>query len=143
MYKVNIYIEADKKAPQRLERRYCFLLEYIRKNGRAETRFASKEARTTYNTAVMESIAEALGRLEQNCEVLIYTDNRYAKGMFETQLDTWEKKDFKASTGRDVAHRKEWEKISAYRRQHIIKFVGNDREHTNQLQEEMKACKVN
>lgn len=70
MYKVNIYIEADKKAPQRLERRYCFLLEYIRKSGKAETRFASKKAWSTYNAAVIEAAVEALRRLDQNCEVL-------------------------------------------------------------------------
>lgn len=82
MYKVNIYIEADKKAPQRLERRYCFLLEYIRKSGKAETRFASKKAWNTYNAAVIEATVEALRRLDQNCEVLIYTDNRYVMHLY-------------------------------------------------------------
>lgn len=60
MYKVNIYIEADKKAPQRLERRYCFLLEYIRKDGRAETRFTLRSVRLTYNEAVLKATVEAL-----------------------------------------------------------------------------------
>ena len=96
MYKVNIYIEADKKAPQRLERRYCFLLEYIRKDGRTETRFTLRSVRLTYNEAVLKATVEALGKLNKNCQVAIYTDNDYVKSMYETELDKWEQKDFKA-----------------------------------------------
>lgn len=91
---------------------------------------------------MLKATVEALGKLNKNCQVAIYTDNDYVKSMYETELDKWEQKDFKARTGRDIASREEWQAISAYRRQHVIRFFESDKEHTNQLREEMRACKV-
>ena len=75
-----------------------------------------------YKRQVLKATVEALGKLNKNCQVAIYTDNDYVKSMYETELDKWEQKDFKARTGRDIASREEWQAISAYRRQHVIRF---------------------
>lgn len=110
MKKVNLYIEMDKTAFQKIERKCGYVLEYITPAGETKTREGYRKTRSTYNQEFLGALAEALGRIHEPCTVIIHGQNRFALNMLQNRLKEWAIDNF-ISNGKPVMNKEEWEAV--------------------------------
>lgn len=110
MREVNLYIEMDKTAFQKIERKCGYVLEYITPTGETKTREGYRKTRSTYNQEFLGALAEALGRIHEPCTVIIHGQNRFALNMLQNRLKEWAIDNF-ISNGKPVMNKEEWEAV--------------------------------
>lgn len=107
MKRVNIYIGINPASTRKSKKRYGFVMEYVID----ETPYTKEkfgEVEETYNGAVLKVINEALGRMNQSCEIHVYAENTYILGMIEKNLDLWAGNGFINSKGEPLKNQDEW-----------------------------------
>ncbi|MBE5922632.1 MAG: hypothetical protein E7269_07765 [Lachnospiraceae bacterium] len=67
MQEVRIYIELDKKCPQKITRRYGYVLECNTEKGIA-TRESFGQAEGSYHAVTLQALLEAIGRMLDGCK---------------------------------------------------------------------------
>ena len=117
MLKVQLVIWTDSVTPRETEKEYKYLLA-----SRRGRKYGDGICMGTFNRAVLTAIIEALNRIEENAEVLIYTDNRYVLSMAAHNLKTWEQNEFKTTKGVTVKNEDLWRKIAM--KKSAMKLVG-------------------
>lgn len=110
MKNVSIYLESDSTAFQKHKRICGYVLEYIKKNGDAETREEFREAEGTYHREILQTLAEALGRIREPCTICIYSQDAFACNMLTKKLPEWADNDF-TSNGKPIANQEEWRTV--------------------------------
>ena len=110
MKNVSIYLESDSTAFQKKKRICGYVLEYIKKNGDAETREEFREAEGTYHREILRILAEALGRIREPCTICIYSQDAFVCNMLTKKLSEWADNDF-TSNGKPIANREEWQAV--------------------------------
>ena len=84
---------------------------------------SGSESETTNNRMELTAAIEALKALKQSCEVALYTDSNYLCNAFEENwLESWQKKNWKTSSGKKVLNRDLWEKLLKLSGLHDIKW---------------------
>ena len=84
---------------------------------------SGSESETTNNRMELTAAIEALKALKQPCEVALYTDSIYLRNAFEESwLESWQKKNWKTSSGKKVLNRDLWEKLLKLSGLHNIKW---------------------
>lgn len=110
MKNVSIYLESDSTAFQKHKRICGYVLEYIKKNGDAETREEFRAAEGTYHREILQTLSEALGRIREPCTICIYSQDAFVCNMFTKKLPEWADNDF-TSNGKPIANQEEWRTV--------------------------------
>ena len=90
MDKVNIYIYTTVRGPGTKSGSYTYLLEYITDRGPATLTKQGELEQVTENQANLQVLIEALQRLKKQCEVTIWTENRYLQQGAEHWIHEWQ-----------------------------------------------------
>ena len=64
---------------------------------------------TTNNRMELIAVVEALAKLDEPCEIVIYTDSRYLKDGITSWIKTWKRNGWKTSNREPVKNRDLWE----------------------------------
>lgn len=132
---VNIYIAVDSRNTRKSKKKYGYVLE-LKDN--PDTRHGFGEIEATYNGTTLKAINEALGRLNQSCEVHIHTENGFIANMIENNLDTWAGTDFKTKKGKSVENQEEWKKLWEQSQKNLIIMAVGRHSYSNWLEEQIK-----
>ena len=111
MFEVHIYIGVNNASPRRARKHYAYVLECHLESGDIRTKEGFGEIDGTYHRATLKAIAEAMGRLNQPCEVYLHTENGFVRNMMERNLEHWAADGFVNSRGNLIANREEWVRI--------------------------------
>jgi len=113
MFKVNIYLESSIKGPGKRSGWNAAVIEYIDKQGTAQTREDfSWEAETTYHRSILCALIKVLKRLNTSCSLTIYTDSIYIKNQVETNLERWKANGFLNAKKEPIKNREEWKEVA-------------------------------
>ena len=124
MENVEIYIEADKKAPGTLGRCVAYRLEVTRQ-GKIYPAGDVIRTEGTYNQAILIAMCTAMRRITKSCALTIHIDNTYIASMIERCLLRWSMKDFMTGKGEEIKNRAEWKQFyEEYRKYRVTIKTG-------------------
>lgn len=141
MFEVKIYIETSLQGPAKKEGAYVAIIEYIKKSGEPETRqIEGYIDSTTFHESTLRAMTRALGRLEKECHVILYTNCPYVKRAVEgDRLDAWQAAGWKRADGKEIKNKKLWSIFQAYRNLHDIEVhFSKHHEYKRLMQDELK-----
>lgn len=119
MKRVNIYIGISPASTRKSKKRYGFVMECV--IGEVpHTKDQFGEVEDTYNGVVLQVINEALGRMNQSCEIHVYTENTYILGMIEKNLELWAGNGFVTSKGDPLKNQEEWRTLWQQSKKHLM-----------------------
>ncbi len=137
MKKVNLYIESSSTAFQKRDRQCGYVLEYIAKTGTPVTREGFREGRGTYNQEILRTLAEALERIREPCDLTIYVQNNFVLNMIADRLETWAADNF-ISNGRPVMNQEEWRAVWDLIKEHKVSCQIGEHPYSGWLHTEME-----
>lgn len=127
---VNIYIAINSKNTRKSAKKYGYVLEL---EGNPNTKEGFGEMDTTYNKITLAALNEALGRLNQPCEVHVYTENLYVANMLERCLEGWARADFKTAKKKPLKNEQEWRRLWEFCQEHQLVAVPEKHNYTKWL----------
>ncbi len=99
---------------------YGVILEY---NGK-EMELSGGEKNTTNNRMELMGVIVGLEALKEPCDVTVTTDSKYVTDAFNKGwIDSWQKKNWKKSDGKQVLNKELWQRLLAATQVHRVKFV--------------------
>ena len=110
MKNVSIYLESDSTAFQKKKRICGYVLEYIKKNGDAETREEFREAEGTYHREILRIWQKRLGASGNHVPSASTSQDAFVCNMLTKKLPEWADNDF-TSNGKPIANREEWRAV--------------------------------
>lgn len=106
MYRVNIYTMTDIKGPRRRDGIYAYLLEVPTDKGPATCQVFKEIKDATENRAELTAVVEALKRLNQSCDLDIYTDSEHiATAINNNWLVKWRDNGWMNAKGSEISNR--------------------------------------
>lgn len=113
MYRVNIYTMTDIRGPRRRDGIYVYLLEAPTDKGPATCQAFKKIEDATENRAELTAVVEALKRLNQKCDLDIYTDSEYIFSAIEKNwIGQWQENGWINAKGREIANSDLWRQMA-------------------------------
>lgn len=113
MYRVNIYTMTDIKGPRRRDGIYAYLLEVPTDKGPATCQVFKEIKDATENRAELTAVVEALKRLNQSCDLDIYTDSEHiATAINNNWLVKWRDNGWMNAKGREISNRDLWQEMA-------------------------------
>lgn len=140
MQEVHIYIYAEGLPVKESEKWFGYVLE-CKASGRSVTREGFGKVNATRNGVVLEAMIEAMGRLNQICEVHLHTENEFVLHMLENRLDVWPGNGFLTAKGKAVANQGEWKRLRELSQKQLILSEPGGHAYAGWLQEEIRKRK--
>lgn len=137
MYKVNIYIGEESTAQKEMQRKMAAVLECETAKG-LHTREIFENKIGTYNSCTVKMITTAVERLNQSCEIHIYSRNEYVMGAIKNNLHIWAANDWRTKKGTLVKGYFDWTRLWKAISRHLIFTESGEHQYTNWMKEEMK-----
>lgn len=122
MKKVNIYFDTSAKSPREQDGIGVYVLEAVMEKGNATATKVMNLKGVTANQAQLQTLADALGRLREACNISVYTESGYVASGIES-LAKWQRDGWKTSRGTELANKKEWCEIAAKTQNSNMKSV--------------------
>ena len=138
MWRVNIYIQIENAQQRQAKRKFAYVIECVGKSGTTRQDRETGQIEGTYHSTTLFAMNRALKRLNQSCEVHIYTEDRFICNAFEHFISAWAAKEWKNSRGTDVENRAQWEELWKYTRGQLVKMELGQHKYTKELAEIMK-----
>lgn len=137
MRTVHIYVETDVTAPRSTERYAGYVLEYITRSGWTETRKDFRKKTGTYHQVTLETLIEAMARINQSCEIHIHTRNTFILDMIERNLSLWAGNEFRNSKGELVKNHDLWSRLWLLSQKHLLVKEPGEHSYLHWMQDEM------
>lgn len=140
---VNLYIETDFRGPRRQDGMVMYLLETQTARGTRTRDKIITIPQTTEHHLVLEAMEEALGRLNQSCQVEIYLCDRYIADAIEGGLlQRWWLNGWQTARGELVKDADLWESIAGQLKRHVITIhLAEYHGYRRWIQDQMRQCK--
>ena len=146
MRKVNIYTQSTFKGIRQTSGSIIYILEFKTEKGSATLTKMRYFPHATPNEAELRSVIEALRRMNEKCELTIYTESAYvAAGYNSGWVANWKKNDWKNSKGEEISHVELWKELDRLLTGHEFTFeLGVAHEYRNWMMDEVtKNAKEN
>lgn len=103
---------------------YGTILQYVDPAGTLHEReFSAGYKKTTNNRMELMAAIIGLEALRKPCRVDLYSDSKYLTDAFNQKwIDSWQKKNWKTSSGSAVKNRELWERLMRAMEPHSVSF---------------------
>ena len=103
---------------------YGTILQYVDPAGTLHEReFSAGYKKTTNNRMELMAAIIGLEALRKPCRVDLYSDSKYLTDAFNQKwIDSWQKKNWKTSSGSAVKNRELWERLLRAMEPHLVSF---------------------
>ena len=103
---------------------YGTILQYVDPAGTLHEReFSAGYKKTTNNRMELMAAVIGLEALRKPCRVDLYSDSKYLTDAFNQKwIDSWQKKNWKTSSGSAVKNRELWERLLRAMEPHSVSF---------------------
>ena len=143
MKKVNLYLANSIRGPRHTDGVVGYVLEFVREGKEPVTTTNFRVVReVTRNVAELRILALALSKINENCDLTIYTDSTYLAAGLEKWLEQWKKNDWQTKEGKPVANKTEWQFLlkTLFRHQFSL-VVGEKHSYSSWLDAELQHRK--
>ena len=118
---VNLYIETDLHGPRRQDGTVMYILETQTTKGTATRDKTIPIPDTTEHHLTLEALEDALGRINQSCQVEVWLADRYIADAIDSGLmQQWQIRDWQTAKGKPVTDADLWAAIAGHLRKHIV-----------------------
>lgn len=139
---MNIYIGTDNGSRKRLYRGYGAVVEFVRKNGKEETRRVSGLCDGTWDLAFILALTDALDLLTRPCMVRVYAPDRHVCGSIcSGRVREWQDNGWLTRKGRPIANAEEWKELARAVSRHEICQAGSSSKYMTEIQRDIKEIK--
>lgn len=140
MKQVNIYTMTSLKGTKEQDGRIAYVLELKTEK---EPVTLSKDASVLAlkpNLAELKVTIEALKRMREKCELVIYTESAYIPGAYEAGwVNQWKKNNWMNAKGKEIAHKEEWIELDELLGRHLYTFkIKEEHEYRRWLMAEVR-----
>lgn len=141
---VNLYIETDLHGPRRQNGTVMYLLETQTSKGAATRDKLITIPATTEHHLTLEALDDALGRINQSCQVEIYLSDPYIAGAIDSGLvQQWQIRDWQTARGDPLKDADLWEAIAGHLRKHVVTIhTGEHHGYRGWMQGQIKKYKI-
>lgn len=123
MLEVNVYIETDNGSKKKLYRGYGAVVEFIRKDGKPETRKVLGMCCGNWNLAYIHALTEALDLLVKPCRVTMIANNDYVcENLCNGRVNEWRLNGWNTARNEPVANADEWRELYRAASRHRLYF---------------------
>lgn len=141
MHVVHIYAETDNTAPKSQERMSGYVLECTTSSGRTVTREHFEKKQGTYHAVILQTLIDAMERINQSCEVHVHTQNDFVLENLVSNLPGWASNGYKSRKGTLIKNCQEWQMLwELVKKQLVVKEPGMH-SYYDWMQGEMKRFK--
>ena len=140
MENVEIYIEADKKAPSAITRCVAYRLETT-KQGKVYAAGEIMKTDGTYNQAILSAMYTAMRRIRKPCKLTIHMDNTYIALMIKKYLMRWSMRDFMTGNGEEIKNRAEWKQFYEEYRKYRVTIIAGEHCRSDTMSKEIERWK--
>lgn len=142
---VNLYIETDFRGPRRQDGTVMYILEAQTSKGAATRDKTIPIPATTEHHLVLEALEDALGRINQSCQVEIWLADRYIADAIDSGLvQQWQIRDWQTAKGKLVTDADLWAAIAGHLRRHVVTLHPAEHHgYRSWMQDQLKKYKVN
>ncbi|WP_343247749.1 hypothetical protein [Diplocloster hominis] len=140
MFEVHTYIGVDTISAKPTPKWFGYVLE-CEVSGKTETREGFGQILGTYHQAILMAMTEAMGRLNQSCEVYLHTEDEFVLFMIERNLETWAENEFLTTKGKPVANQEEWIQLWQLAQKQLILTVPGKHVYSGWLSSEIHRRK--
>lgn len=138
MYKVNIYTYVEPVSTRKSKKKYAYLLSCV---GKEETELIGiGELEGTYHETSLRAVNEAMGRLNQSCEVRLHCEDKFVLNMYEHNLSRWAAGGYQTAKGEPIANADEWIELWRVTRGQKVIPISGEHMKKEQLREEVRKC---
>ena len=117
----------------------AYILEYKREDKEPVTLTKIEYIHCTANMADITAITEAVQRLNEPCELVIYTDSNYLTAVLNGWMSMWEDNNWQTARKKDIANKDEIIKLNNLLKPHKYRIESGVRhEYHDWLQNELK-----
>lgn len=118
---VSIYIKYKVQGKMKGTGKATALLEGMKSDGKVHTRLDIIEQTGTKNELLLTAMLKSLERLKYPCEITIYINDRFVKGILTRNLlEKWKQNGWRKATGKEPANLFLWKKLYQYLGYHKI-----------------------
>ena len=139
MYKVNIYTYVEPATVKRTKKMYAYLLQCVGKEEVELIGIGEKEG--TYHETSLQAVNEAMGRLNQSCEVRLHCEDTFILNMFAHNITRWAAAGYKNAKGEPIANAEAWMELWRVTRAQKMILCKGDHEKKDQLRKEVRKCR--
>lgn len=142
---VNLYIETDLHGPRRQDGTVMYILEAQTSKGAATRDKTIPIPDTTEHHLTLEALEDALGRINQSCQVEVWLADRYIADAINSGLmQQWQIRDWQTAKGKPVTDADLWAAIAGHLRKHIVTLHPAEHHgYRTWMQDQLKKYKIN
>lgn len=141
MHVVHIYAETDSMAPRTQERMAGYVLECVTSSGKTVTREHFEKKTGTYHAVILQTLIDAVHRINQSCEIHVHTQNDFILENLVSNLPGWASNGYKSRKGTLIKNCQEWQQLwELVKKQLIVKEPGMHEKYKD-MQDKMKEMK--
>ncbi len=142
MKKVNLYAYSSIKGIKASDGAVGYVLEYETEKGPYTKDCKHTVYGLTRQQADLEVLNEALSKIREQCEVLIFIKSKSILGAWKNGwLDQWMENDGKKANGEEIANREDWQQFYTYTCKHSVEITDEHHSYENWLTEEVEKLK--
>lgn len=123
MKKVSIYTQTTFKGMKRQKGIVAYVISTMTAKGEATISDVQKLPEATPNFAELDVLVDALGRINQPCELTIYTNSFYVSAGIENWLEKWKQNDWKTSKAEEISNVDTWKLLDELLNKHAVKVI--------------------
>lgn len=138
MFKVNLYTKVMPGDAKKAKKYLGYILSCVGREEKENVEEIVVLEDATYHEANLRAIVCALRRLNQSCEVHIYSEDRFVMSMIENNLSKWQQNDFYTTRGTKVENEEEWREYWRLSRGQLIRLHVGEHEYTERIMEDIK-----
>ncbi len=126
---VNLYLVSSLKGPKRRNGAYGYVLERKTSKGTATLTNVKAVEDSTEHQSLIIAMLEAAKRLNEPCNLTIYTDDGYIEAALTTWIAQWQQSEWTNKKGMTVADADKWQQFCDVMSENTIMEVIVKEEH--------------
>lgn len=120
---VNLYLVSSLKGPKRRSGAYGYVLERKTSKGTATLTNVKAVEDSTEHQSLLIAMLEAAKRLNEPCDLTIYTDDGYIDSAITTWIPQWQQSEWMNKKGTPVADADKWQQFYSITSGHRIEVI--------------------
>lgn len=139
-FRVNIYVESSRKGPSKGPGAYCYIVEYLLKDGSPLTLEGMERFDSTYeNVLALKGIIAAVKRLKKPCCIRVFTPCEHVwvttNNAWHVQ---WQKNGWMKSNGKYPNNLELWQELVEVMLPHAATYTKEDHSYRKLMQDKLK-----
>ncbi len=138
MFRVDIYTAVKSSSNSKTMGKYGFVCTCVKKSGEVGQIQDTGQIKGTRHETEVKVITEAMGRLNQSCEVHIHCEDTFVINMIDYRIHEWAGNDFRKTNGAPIANADRWRMLWKKMQGHVIRTEKGQHDYSDVIRKMME-----